>query len=48
MKPGIKPIHNLKNTCFINSAIQLLTHIDPLKEIILSIDDSQLEDSKFK
>ena len=31
MEPGIKEIQNLKNTCYINSVIQMIAHVQPLK-----------------
>lgn len=34
MEPGVKEIQNLKNTCYINSAINLLAHVTPLKQLL--------------
>lgn len=42
MEPGVKEIQNLKNTCYINSIVQLLTHVWPLKEVLC---DSLTEES---
>jgi ubiquitin C-terminal hydrolase len=31
MEPGVKEIQNLKNTCYINSVVQLLAYVEPLR-----------------
>ena len=33
MEVGIKEIRNLKNTCFINSVVQLLAYVEPLRQL---------------
>jgi len=38
MEKGLKEIQNLKNTCYINSIIQLLSHLDPIRDIFCNID----------
>ncbi|OMJ91179.1 hypothetical protein SteCoe_6349 [Stentor coeruleus] len=37
MEPGIKEIQNLKNTCYINSIVQLISHVWPLKEVFCDV-----------
>lgn len=35
MEPGIKELQNLKNTCYINSVIQMLAQIEPIRDLII-------------
>ena len=43
MEIGIKEIRNLKNTCFINSVVQLLAYVDPLRDFFC---DNQIPDTE--
>lgn len=36
MKKGVKGLENLNNTCYINSVIQLLSQVNPLKDFFIS------------
>jgi uncharacterized UBP type Zn finger protein len=48
MKAGRKPMQNLKNTCYINSVIQLLSHVDPFVDQVLDLKDSEIESTEFE
>jgi len=44
MQKGLKEIQNMKNTCYINSVIHLVSHIHPLKKVLCSSFDSEMID----
>jgi uncharacterized UBP type Zn finger protein len=43
---GLKKIKNLKNTCYINSVVQLVAHIQPIfKKLCQDYDSEMIEDN---
>jgi ubiquitin C-terminal hydrolase len=44
---GISTFINIGNTCYLNSALQTLMHIDELKKIFLKTEKLKLEDPEF-
>lgn len=44
MQKGLKEIQNMKNTCYINSVVQLVSHIEPVKKLLTHSTDPEMID----
>jgi ubiquitin C-terminal hydrolase len=44
---GVSTFINIGNTCYLNSALQTLMHIDELKKIFLKTEKLKLEEPEF-